>query len=71
MIRIIHILLPGLLILTGCSTHELRLRRASADSGPSVEIVLPAEFCDGWIIVETTINGRGPGRIQPRRELRW
>lgn len=63
MSRLIHLLLPVLLLLTGCAKHELRLPQASADFGPSGEIVLPAEFRDGWIIVETRINGRGPYRL--------
>lgn len=63
MTRLIHLLLPVLLLLTGCATHELRLPQATADFGPSGEIVLPAEFRDGWIIVEARINGRGPYRL--------
>ncbi len=62
MIRAIHALLPLLVLLTGC-THTLRLPDASAHFGPTGQLVLPAEFKDGWIIVEAKINGRGPYRL--------
>ncbi len=62
MIRTIHILLPLLLLLTGCRTIWISDTTPTI-AGDAAEAELPAEIDDGWIIVEATINGHGPYRF--------
>lgn len=54
-----------LLVLPACRVDYRTLRRATLDlPDPDAAVAeLPAEFRDGWIIVEASINGRGPYRL--------
>ncbi|MCC5823783.1 MAG: aspartyl protease family protein [Phycisphaerales bacterium] len=52
-----------LLLLAGCHAPALRLPVATIDPNEGQEVLLPAEFVDGWIIVEAMINDHGPYRL--------
>lgn len=58
------VLAAFLLLLPACQVDYRGLRRATID-GPEHQttVALPAEFKDGWIIVEATINDQGPYRF--------
>lgn len=58
------ILAALLLLLPACQADYRSLRRATLDlPDQQTSAELPAEFKDGWIIVEATINDLGPYRF--------
>lgn len=63
-----RILAVLLLLLPACQVDYRSLRRATIDlpdrqTTADLPVELPAEFKDGWIIVEATIDDRGPYRF--------
>lgn len=57
------IILAAIIVATGCRTHAIRLPETTFEDPTAQELTLPAEFIDGWIVVEARINGQGPFRM--------
>lgn len=62
MLRMILTFLPLLVLLPGCRVIWISGTTATL-ANEATEVQLPAEISDGWIIVETKINGQGPYRL--------
>ncbi|MCC5823784.1 MAG: aspartyl protease family protein [Phycisphaerales bacterium] len=62
LIRTLSLLL-AVCLLAGCVRAVWISPTEPSIADGAAHATLPAEFNDGWIIVETTINGRGPYRL--------
>lgn len=56
-------LLAVIIVAAGCRTHTIRLPESTFEDPNAQELTLPAEFIDGWVVVEARINGQGPFRM--------
>lgn len=64
--RLLRFLIPAAclaLLLAGCTVPWKSPVTASVTTPSGVPVTLPGEIRDGWVIVETTVNGRGPFRF--------